>query len=115
MSYISERRMNLSMHHYMRMARAGNFWFDFAKAKVKLYQQRYDDDFCLIVNNSDTEDNVYILPFNEIKSYFTIENLQPSRRRWVGTIKNNRLKLGPASESIAVGQYYNRFDIIDNK
>jgi hypothetical protein len=97
------------------MARAGNYWFDFSQRKVEGYQQRYKDDFFLIVNNSDTKDNVYIFPFNEVKSYFTNANLQESRHRWVGTIKKDMLKLGSASYSIPVGKYHNRFDMIEKR
>jgi hypothetical protein len=112
MTYISARH---STRHYVRKASAWNFWFDFMYNKTKLYYQLHGDNFCLVINNSDIKDKAYILPFKMVKAYFNEKNLEADGRRWVGTIINNQLKLGPAEASIPVGQYYNRFDLLDPK
>ncbi|MHC1698830.1 MAG: hypothetical protein AB9919_12370 [Geobacteraceae bacterium] len=111
MSYISSRRRDLSKRHYIRKAGAWNFWFDFTRSKVEDYRRRFGTDFCLVVNNSDSEDRAYIIPFVEVIEYFNELNLERDGRRWVGTIIMNRLKLGPAEVSIPVGRYFNRFDL----
>ena len=115
MTYLTSQRATLSKRHYIRKASAWNYWFDFTYSKVGLYRQNYGDNFCLVVNNSDTSDKAYILPFKTVREYFSERNLEPDGRRWIGTIISNRLKLGPAETSIPVGQYYNRFDLLPTK
>jgi len=113
MAHLSERYATLSKRHYIRKASAWNYWFDFASSKVEWYRRRYGDNWCLVINGSDTRDQAYVLPFKMLGAYFIEGNLESDGRRWVGTIIGGQLKLGPAAASVPVGQYYNRFDLLE--
>ncbi len=69
-SYIADHFKELRKRHYVRNARTPTYWFDFQSSKVESYRQRYGDNFCLIVNGSDSHDDAYIMPYNEVKKLF---------------------------------------------
>ncbi len=101
----------LQKRHYLRHATSANHWFEFANAKLKAYQKRYGEDFCLIVNGSHERDDAFVLPFAFARQAFTPEALD-SRGRWVGTIIGSTLRLTPSNNSLQVAPYHNAFALV---
>ncbi len=101
----------LQKRHYLRHATAANHWFEFANGKMKAYQKRYGEDFCLIVNGSHERDDAFVLPFSFVRSAFTADALD-SRGRWVGTIVGSTLRLSSGNRTLAVAPYHNAFHLV---
>ena len=62
-SRIVSHRTPLSRRHYVRQATAWNHWFDFSASRVDWYRARYGEEFCLVINGSNSIDDAYIIPF----------------------------------------------------
>jgi 5-methylcytosine-specific restriction endonuclease McrA len=69
--------------------------------------------FCLILFSPGDADNAYILPYSEFVYFFEEDQIEPTRKRWTGEIKNNIIRLRPSNRSMSVSQYYNAFELID--
>jgi hypothetical protein len=112
-NYITRNINLIRARHYVRNATASNHWFDFSQEKMANFKNRYGDNFCLIINGSKNLDDAYIIPYTTAKRYFSVEYLDDNRPRWVGTIIDDRLKLGSNSSYFSVGQYHNKFDLLE--
>jgi hypothetical protein len=103
----------IHQRHYVRKATAGNHWFDFMASKAADYRSRFGDNFCLIVNGSETIDDAYIIPWTIARGAFT-DTAVDARGRWVGTIKGSTMTLGVSGQSLSVAAYHNAFDLLVN-
>lgn len=110
-SRISRDRQVLRRRHYVRKATSSNYWFDFTRSQVSKYRAQFGDNFCLIINGSDTIDDAYILPFSMAKVAFAPDAVD-HRGRWIGTIVNDHLTLVPSGNSLYVGGYHNAFELL---
>lgn len=113
-SYIADNLKELSKEHYIRRAGAADYWFDFTHRKLKEYQTKYGDSFCLVLYASETEDDSYIWPYLHIKHLFKGEYLD-KRQRWVGSIANNVLHIRHSNQSMSVSAYYNAFEYLEDE
>jgi hypothetical protein len=110
-NYIADNRDVLSQHHYIRKASAKDYWFDFFSSRVEFYQQKFGQQFCMVVYGSASEDDAYILPYTEVSTLFTKDMLD-DRGRWIGYIKNNIIHLSPGNKCMSISGYYNTFDLL---
>jgi Endonuclease NucS C-terminal domain len=99
--------------HYVRKATAENHWFDFMSSRVRDYRARFGDQFCLVVNGSDTREDAYIIPYTVARDVFTDAALD-GRGRWVGTIVGNTLTLAPTGNTLNVSAFHNAFKLLDS-
>lgn len=113
-SYIFENRSTLSQRHYIRKAGTESYWFDFTYDKLKSYQERFGNNFCMIIYGSETNDDAYVMPYSEVGGLFAAESLG-SRKRWVGSITGNVVRLSPGARSMSASAYYNAFDLLDKE
>lgn len=110
-NYIAEHRDELSVRHYIRKAGTEFYWFDFAYNKFREYQEQYGNYFCLVIYGSENEDDAYIMPYNYLQAFFSIDSLESNRARWIGNIKDDVVHLS-GGKSISVAAYYNAFDLL---
>lgn len=101
----------LRRRHYVRKASSWNYWFDFSKSRMEAYEERYGADFCLVIHGAVLPEDSYVIPWAHARSYFA-EELLDHRKRWVGTIIEHRLKLGPANTHLPVAHFRNRLDLL---
>lgn len=107
-SLIDDNRANLRDRHYIRQAGAANYWVDFARRRLGNYEEKFGQDFCLVVNRSNTVDDAYVIPVVVARSLFRDDNLDPDGNGWSATIVNGLLK--HRGQQIAVSAYYNAFE-----
>lgn len=100
---------DIGRRHYVRLATAGNHWFDFSVGKVRSYQARFGDDFCLVVNGSREIDDAFVLPFRAVRDMFLEE--ASDGHRWSGTIVGSILNV--SGKSLNVSKYHNNFGLLD--
>ena len=113
-NYILDNRASLSDRHYIRKANTETYWFDFSYSKLKMYQKKFGDDFCLVIFRSGTEDDAYIMPFFQVKALFDTRFLD-DRNRWIGTITHNTINLSSSGHCMSVSAYYNAFQYLDSE
>ena len=85
-SYITYHRPRLEVRHYITDARVGNKWFNFSQAKLRDYVVSSGRDFCLVINGSHDREDAFILPYVDVKDFFSPDMLDGSHR-WVGTVR----------------------------
>ena len=113
-SFIFDNRDDLSIHHYILKAGSGDYWFAARPSKIKDYQNKYGDNFCVVLYGSDEIDECYILPFSFIKPLFKSEFLYTGTR-WMGSISNNLLRIRNSRVAISVSGYYNALDLLGSE
>jgi hypothetical protein len=101
----------LQRRHYLRRARATNYWFDFSINKLADFRIRYSDNFCLVVSGSDDIDDAYVMPFGEVSDYFTDDACDG--RRWYGTIIGHEVRLGNGGGNFSARRFHNAFHFLD--
>jgi putative restriction endonuclease len=103
-------RAELEERNYVRKADPRQkYWFDFAANKMADYQQQFGDSFALIiVGDEDVPNDYYVIPFPEVAHVFATEFLSVdqdgTRRRWVGSVENDRLKITRFPDRINIKQ-----------
>lgn len=93
---IARLRDTLEKNNYIRKADPNRaYFFDFSKAKLDLYLNKFGENFNLIIYGSDDiEDDFFVLPFSAFKHIFRPQNLAiDGRNRWLGTIVFNELRV----------------------
>ncbi len=110
-SRIARDRAELRRRHYIRQATAFNHWFDFTASRVAQFTARYGDNFCLVINGSNSIDDTYIIPFSRAKTTFSPDALD-YRGRWIGTVIDNILQLTPSGNSMNVSGFHNAFELL---
>src|SRR5205085_6545647 len=97
------------------LANQQRHWFNAAPNVVRQYQAKYKDDFCIILYRSGLTDDTYILPFREVKSLFTEDNLvcgSGNNLRWHGSIRKGHLDIRKANTNPSVTTYHNAFELL---
>jgi len=83
--------------------------------KVKAYESRFGNEFCLVINGSETREDAYVIPFAAARRVFTESSLaSDDRGRWIGTIRGSTLTLAPNGETLNVAPYHNAFQLLDS-
>lgn len=115
-------RIKFSANNYIRKADPkDDYWFDFSHHKLtESYFNKLGEDFNLIIfGDENNETDFYIIPYLEIKDILLDEFLSrdksPNKKRWVGTIKNHKLKISNCPFIKDINKYYGNNSIINNK
>jgi hypothetical protein len=103
---------DIRRRHYVRKATADNHWFDFMPSRVRDYEAQFGQDFCLVVNGSDTREDAFVIPYRIARDVFA-DNALDNRGRWVGTIVGSTLTLTPSGNTLNVAAYHNAFALLD--
>ena len=105
------QREALKKRHYIRKADPKQrYWFDFASSKLAFYQKQFGESFSLIIaGDENIADDYYAIPFPEVSHVFSEPFLSVdengARRRWVGSIDYDRLKVTRFPNRIDVKQF----------
>jgi hypothetical protein len=91
-SFLSQNRAHVRLRHYMQKATADNHWYAFSRNRVQNLRAKFGKDFCLIIDGSAVQNDAYIIPYEQFATFYT-DDYVDSRGRWVGTIRNNQIKL----------------------
>lgn len=113
-SFIADNLDTLSQRHYVRKAGAMDYWFDFTQNKLEQYRSKFGDEFCLVLYASDTNDDSYVLPFFHVKHLFS-DQFVDDRKRWVGSINGNLLRVRRSNQTMSLSAYYNAFEYLDEE
>jgi hypothetical protein len=113
MNAIIQLRDVLEERNYVRKADPArqNYWHDWSWGPMEKKREATGDDFFLILYGSpDKDDDFFVIPYPAVKHVLTDETLAEvssgfDRRRWVGTIRNRKLKISHAPE-VDVSPYY---------
>ena len=111
-NFVSTNRERLKSRHYIRLATANTFWFDFTKGRMDFYIHKYQDNFCLVISGSKQIDDAFVIPYKNAKSVFTNEGLD-HRNRWSGYILNETFRIPKSNKSLSVRQYHNAFKLLN--
>lgn len=108
---ILKQRDQLAQRHYITKADPQNaYWFNFYIAKLHDYQKATGGDFCLIIfGDESVETDFFAIPFREVAHIFTEKYLalgKDRRRRWIGTIQDNKLKITNYPSVFDVGEFF---------
>lgn len=99
----------------MQNATADNHWYAFYESRVQSYRSRFGKDFCLIINGSKTQNDAYVIPYSECEAFYTDDYID-DKGRWVGTIRDNQIKLtspGLPAKVFSGSPFYNAFELLD--
>jgi hypothetical protein len=105
------QREELEDRHYIRKADPKQrYWFDFAASKMAIYRKRCGEMFSLIiVGDEEATDDYYAIPFPEVAHIFSDPFLSldenGAKRRWVGFIDHDRLKITHFPDRVDVKPY----------
>lgn len=116
-SYIEEHIESLKKRHYIRKATVStNYWFDFTDSVLLSYKKEYGNNFCLVIHGSIIDNNDYILPYQEVQSFFS-EDFLDDRLRWIGYVKGNILRISARGKgkSMIISKFYNAFDLLHSE
>ncbi len=116
-NYIMDNLDVLKAKHYVRKATATtNYWFDFMEKKLQKYVSKYGADFCMVIYGSESEDDAYIMPYTDVAILFAEQNLDKrgGRTRWMGTIRDNIIRLDLSGYSMPISQYHNAYYLLDD-
>lgn len=114
-SFLTENKSQVRSRHYMQNATADNHWYAFYRSRVENFRTQHGKDFCLIVNGSKSHNDAYVIPYKECETFYS-EDYVDNKGRWVGTIKNNQIKLtcpGRPAKVISGSPFYNAFELLD--
>jgi|GEM_PF-2763369 len=115
-SYINDHRAELERRHYVLKATTRDRFFNvYYKKLYNYYRQRYEDNFCLIIDCSKDNDNAYIIPFAAVKALFAERYLQSGRSRWIGHVYHDRLSVGDSSNYCSVAEHLKAFENLGDK
>jgi putative restriction endonuclease len=110
-NYILKNRQTLAAANYIRKADPKhNYWLDFARGVIEGYRRRFGDQFnVIIVGDAEIEDDFYVVPFRALapilrEGYLADDAQGP--RRWIGSIKLNRLHINNCPEELNIGAFY---------
>jgi len=115
MSYIITHKARLARRHYITLARTGTHWYNFYAKKLKRYFSRYGDDFCLVINCSKAHDDAYVLPFKDVKEYFSPKYLNDDR--WIGIVRHDNIIIslgGQPIQEVYAGHLHNAFNLLQD-
>lgn len=99
MANLVARRLEiLKPRHYVRKADPElDYWFDFSRATLARYLAMYGNDFNLVLHGRpELDDDFFVLPFKAFGHVFDekyLANDKLGRKRWIGSIRLNELRV----------------------
>lgn len=110
-NFAAQNREELELRNYVRKADPdARYWFGFDTGPLEEYKRQSGDDFGLVLIGAlDVEGDYYHIPFAAIKHMLTDEYAtehEGGRRRWIGDIRDHRLRVSTCPVKLDVGQYY---------
>ena len=112
-SLISINRQQLKGKHYIRLATSFCYWFDFTSGRMQSYVRRHGDNFCIVINGSEDNDDTFIIPYKDARKVFTSDALD-GRKRWTGYIRHNTLRIPTGDKSLLVERFHNAFHLLES-
>ena len=112
MTFLDAHRADLAHRHYVRNARSWNSWFDLSQSRIHDFQKRYGDDFCIVLNGSDDQDDLYVIPYSIARRALQTDLLD-HRRRWVGFVRGDKLRINNARRKLPLGPFHNAYDLLE--
>ncbi len=98
----------LSVNNYIRKAsHRNNYWLDISEGPIKSYLKK-SHDFSIIIYSELNSPNYYVIPYSALKGILIKNNLSKGRKRWVGTIQNNILKITNSPLTVDLTAYYSK-------
>jgi hypothetical protein len=92
-------------------------FFNFWEGKFTDYISTHLHDFCLVINDSSTTDDAFILPFKGFRNIFTPDFLD-ARNRWVGNIRADDeymvISAHGRSKKVPLSEYHNGFHLLQD-
>ena len=76
------------------------------------YIANYGDDFSLvIIGDKDIERDFFVIPYSSVRHMLRPEALaigqdNDNRRRWIGNVRDSKLKITNCEDTIDVGRFY---------
>src|SRR6476469_6868470 len=97
-NFVWTNREILKKSNYIRKADPQkNYWLDFSASRLQNYINIFGNNFNVIILGSEMEEgDFYIIPFSYIKHILIddyLSNDKDGRKRWVGIVKENHLKI----------------------
>ncbi|MBM3356610.1 MAG: hypothetical protein FJY54_02655 [Betaproteobacteria bacterium] len=112
MTFLAAHHAELSRRHYVRNARSWNSWFDLSQSRIEGFRDRFGDDFCIILNGSDDADDLYVIPYPIAKRALHADLLD-HRRRWVGFVRGEKLRINNAQRKLPLKPFHNAFELLE--
>lgn len=116
-NYILKNRDALSVSNYIRKADPKqDYWFDFSVDRLRKYIRQFGDAFNLIIAGSElVEGDFFVIPFSSVRHMLRDSYLsEGKRRRWIGSIRYNELRIRNCPESLDIGNLYGSPEVINN-
>ena len=113
---ILKDREAFSECNYVRKAEpTEDYWFDFSEERLREYVQQHGTSFSLIIAGSETvEGDFFVIPFPAIEHMLVdayLPELGQGRRRWIGSIRHNELRIRNCPYLLDVGAFYSDADL----
>lgn len=109
----------LKVNNYVRKAsHIENYWVDFSRSKLDSYASKGNNFHIIIYSELNSDDHYYIIPFSSLKQVFTEKYMshdKNNRKRWIGTIIDNKLKFSNHPIAIDVQKYYLNLPLIESQ
>jgi hypothetical protein len=120
MNAVKQRMSQLKNRNYVRKADPEeNYWFDFYSRQVDRRRLATGDDFYLILYGSPyVETDFFVIPYEALNRVLTKNNLVvpqegDTRKRWVGNIRSNKLKIRHSDIEVDVTQYKGNLGLLE--
>jgi putative restriction endonuclease len=117
---IAQNRRALEQRNYIRKAEPSlDYWFDFSKGTLTNYISKYGNNFNLILYGlPEKDDDFFVLPFDAFNHIFDdkyLANDKLGRKRWIGTIKFNELRVSNCPIKPDISVYYGDASLLGMK
>lgn len=110
---ILENFDKLKNSNYVRKTDPKNkYWGDFSHNKMEKFKEETGGVFNLIIHGDpNVFDDYYVIPYNIVKDIFTEQSFSRdkdavTRKRWIFTIENHKMKVSNSSEILDIKDYY---------
>jgi hypothetical protein len=113
LSYLQTHKARIQRRHYYIQAGTSTLWFNFYRNVLNEYIKHYGDGFCLIIDHDRDSDDAYILPYTEVKHFFTLAYLR--KTRWVGNIIAEYFTTSRRDQPVQqmyVSEFHNAFELL---
>ena len=118
-NYALRNRDRLRTFNYIRKADPlARYWFDFAESRLTEYQIANPGGFNLVLAGApEQETDFFVIPFGQLASVLTDSNLvsdRNGRRRWIGDVRSNRLRITHSKTAIDIGEGYGNLELLEH-
>ena len=108
-NYVLANRREIVRRHYVRVAKR-RYWFGFDRSRVDAYKASFGTKFALVlVGDENIAGDYYFIPYEAIAHLladeFATEHAS-GRVRWIGDVRQHRLKISTCPTKLDVGQFY---------